>query len=375
MPKPVLERYRHCPLSSIPCWDKLDFAQYIEFTEGLVAQCRLDLTLENCQQVVNANRAFEFNPIGKSPIGIILAHGLMDSPFSMHDLGQYFANHNCLVRAVLLPGHGTRPGDLLNVTMQDWVDCVRFAIKQTRPLVDKLIVVGFSGGASIALLQGIHNPEVDALITLAPSLKLLNRAAALSGLVHIYGKYTGKAHWFSRQAEIDYARYESFPANLARQAYRLTELTRKSLAKHPITIPTQIILTDDDETVCTSTTLRYFKLLPHLKNQLLIYSKHPEQYKNLVNVEARISEHPALGILDFSHISLPIAPSNPHYGAQADLPLVTLEPNQPLQDSIILRGAINRLNRQKYRLQRLTYNPDFTYMTNKMWQFIESIDT
>lgn len=369
----VLERYRHCQLNSAPRWDALNFGRYIEFTQALVTQCRLDLTPENSAKVIQANSAFELGATGKKSIGIILAHGLMDSPFTMRDLGDYFAKQDCLVRAVLLPGHGTRPGDLLNVTLQDWIDSVHFAIAQTRPCVEKLIVVGFSGGASIALLQALNNPHVDAIVALAPSLKLLNRAAALSGLLHIYGKYTGKAHWFSRQAELDYARYESFPANLARQAYRLTELTRKSLAHKTLNIPTQIIITQDDETVCSRTTLKYFELFTHPKNQLLLYTKHPEQYRGIAQLEARMSQQPQAGILDFSHISLPIAATNPHYGINGDLRLVTLEPNQPLHDSLIMRGAINKLNRQKHRLQRLTYNPDFDYMTQKIWRFIEAL--
>ncbi|MGI9500774.1 MAG: hypothetical protein ACR2P3_12090, partial [Geminicoccaceae bacterium] len=42
--------------------------------------------------------------------GILLIHGLNDTPFSMWDLGSRFAKACYLVRGVLLPGHGTVPG-------------------------------------------------------------------------------------------------------------------------------------------------------------------------------------------------------------------------------------------------------------------------
>ena len=47
-------------------------------------------------------------------------HGLEDSPQSFVDIGQELADEGFLVRTVLLPDHGTRPGDMVNVDHNDW---------------------------------------------------------------------------------------------------------------------------------------------------------------------------------------------------------------------------------------------------------------
>ena len=51
--------------------------------------------------------------------GIVLLHGLADMPLAMCDLAEAFAARCFLVRAMLLPGHGARAGDLLAVTRGD----------------------------------------------------------------------------------------------------------------------------------------------------------------------------------------------------------------------------------------------------------------
>ncbi len=44
---------------------------------------------------------------------VVLVHGLSDTTFAMRDLAMTFAKQCFESRAVLLPGHGTRPADLM----------------------------------------------------------------------------------------------------------------------------------------------------------------------------------------------------------------------------------------------------------------------
>ena len=58
----------------------------------------------------------------------LLIHDLGGTPYEMRDMARAFADACYLVRAILLPGHGTVPGDLLDVDYRQWVDATRSAV-------------------------------------------------------------------------------------------------------------------------------------------------------------------------------------------------------------------------------------------------------
>lgn len=368
----LLSKYRPCRIKPEKTWIANSYAEYIDKTETLIRQCRTDLTEENRSVIINANSPFELNS-DQNKIGVVLFHGLLDSPFGMRDLASVFETQGYLVRTVLIPGHGTRPGDLLTASLSDWLDATRFAIEQTLPQVDKLFLLGFSGGASLALLHALNYPDVAGVITLAPSLRLLNKAASLSGLIHVYGTYRKKHHWFERQADYDYARYEAFPANLAVQAAKLAKMTRKSLQVSQLPQPWLTILTADDETICSDTVTEVFNKTTCPDNRLLMYANKMPVDKLPDRVEYRISRDLREHILDYSHIALPISPNNPHYGVNGDQVSQTLFYDKAIDDQSVYQGAVTRRNRANYNLQRLLYNPDFDYMARKIVKFIERL--
>ena len=80
---------------------------------------------------------FELSPSGQCASqrtrvpakGILLIHGLSDMPFAMHDLPRAFAKRCFLIRVILLPGQGSRAGDLLNVSRTDWLNATGFGLE------------------------------------------------------------------------------------------------------------------------------------------------------------------------------------------------------------------------------------------------------
>jgi len=368
----LLSRYKPCHKQLEKNWESRDFQEYIDKTVLQIKRCRTDLTETNKNIVLHANSPFELPAKENSRAGILLFHGLLDSPFGMHDLASVLQQQGYLVRGILLPGHGTRPGDLLKVTLNDWLAATQTAIEQTLNHVDKLFVLGFSGGASLALLNALNNDNIAGVISIAPSLRLLNKAAALSGLIHVYGHYRKKHHWFARQINYDYARYEAFPANLAVQAAKLAKFTRKQLQSRELPQPWLTILTADDETVCSETVYDLFNKTNCEKNRLLMYSnKMPQAIPD--RVEYRISRDLNNFILDYSHICLPISPNNSHYGVTGDQENQILLYDKSIDDKSVYQGAVTRKNRANYNLQRLLYNPDFNYMAGKIVKFIEEL--
>src|SRR5690348_2719348 len=95
-----------------------DSPKYLEKCKNIIKKTRLDHHVE-------PNLPFELKPATRSPKqGVLLLHGLLDSPFVMKDIGNYFQSQGMLVRALVLPGHGTVPGALLNVSYHDWLAAV-----------------------------------------------------------------------------------------------------------------------------------------------------------------------------------------------------------------------------------------------------------
>jgi len=74
----------------------------------------------------------------------------------MHDLAEHLASTCFIARTVLLPGHGTRVGDLLVVDHHDWLQSVRYLARQAAVENDNVILGGFSLGATLSLIIAIE---------------------------------------------------------------------------------------------------------------------------------------------------------------------------------------------------------------------------
>ena len=91
-------------------------------------------------KIVDGNAPFELKPPAGCPSGhgkpyrrgILLTHGLTDSPYSMRALGSFFQKNCFRVMAILLPGHGTQPGDLLDIHWQEWAKAEAYGTDATR---------------------------------------------------------------------------------------------------------------------------------------------------------------------------------------------------------------------------------------------------
>ena len=111
------------------------FATYIKETREMMIKARVDVHDDNRDVVLKANMPFELRPDegsfpkgkdGKYRKGILLIHGLSDSPYLFQPLARHLQKQGFFVRALLLPGHGTVPGDLLGIRYQEWIRAVQY---------------------------------------------------------------------------------------------------------------------------------------------------------------------------------------------------------------------------------------------------------
>ena len=359
------------------------FEQYLSHTRRIIAQARTDIREDNKEKVVEANAPFEYRPApgdcppargGKTKDGILLIHGLFDSPFMMRDLGAHFRSKCFLVRAILLPGHGTVPGDLLKVRYEEWIRAAEYGIASFRGETENLYVAGFSTGGTLALHQSLQGAPIKALILFAPAVALNDKRAFLANLAETGSK------WEEVAQDRDYAKYESFAMNAAGQIYSLTKRLGTLSKKRSLDIPIFIALSADDTTVDSAETVEYFRTTSNPKSRMLLYSnerKEEEDSRITRSDRALDWEH----VLDFSHIALTIHPGNPHYGVGGDYKNCQHYLEDPARmkecwtDDSLVSGEVTDQNKEDREVfRRLSYNPDFENMMLKIDSFLASIE-
>ncbi|MFN7096207.1 MAG: alpha/beta hydrolase [Gammaproteobacteria bacterium] len=353
-------------------YSNLNFGEYLLWNEELIKKSRCDLTFKDEQKIINANKPFEFKPTTATKHGILLIHGLLSCPFAMHDLGQHLVKRGFLVRSILLPGHGTRPGDLRDINLEDWLATVEFGLNSLKQDVTHLWVSGLSGGASLAILSTLIRKDIEGLLLFAPSIRLSNPLARFSPLINQLNMRFGWDYWPDLDQEVDYTKYHSYPVHFATQAYRLTQTLRRMLKKQSVTCPVWMAMSEDDETVSVKAVLSFFQHCSNPQNRLLWYAKKAPPTKNK-RIIYRPSSFPSENVLDFSHACLTFSPHNSHYGIEGDYLAPLHVPVNLLTDYIVYHGALTRYNLKHYAMRRLLYNPDFIGMTQELDKFITAV--
>jgi alpha-beta hydrolase superfamily lysophospholipase len=370
----------------------------------------------------NWNRSFELS--SDSPAGgALLLHGMSDSPYSLRALGAALNRRNYWVIGLRLPGHGTAPSGLLNVTWEDMAAAVRLGFEHLASKVGQkpIHMVGYSTGAPLALnftldaLEGKVSPLPASLVLISPAVGL-HPAARLAGLMDGLSMVPGLARlaWLSITPEFDPYKYNSFATNAGTQVDRLTrDVSRRIVDKgRPGPIggfpPTLVFKSAIDATVSTDAVVDSF--LKHLgpdghelvlfdinrfaaKTTLLIddpgllsdrlmaegnlpftltlvTNESPKSRQVIARRKAPLSTvAPEIKRLDLSwpaevislsHVALPIPPDDPLYGQRL-----------PEDDKVLflgqmaIRGERGLLRISSEWLLRLRYNPLYDFVESR----------
>ncbi len=187
---------------------------------------------------IDWNRSYESVPTGPIRGGVLLLHGLSDSPYSLRHIAALYEKRGYVVVLPRLPGHGTVPSSLLDVQWQDWLAVVGLAAREVRARIgpDKPFqVVGYSNGGALALKYAMDvaatdsttMPRPDRVVLISPMIGL-GRIAAVSRLLPAFGSlpYFEHSLWLDVQPEFNPFKYNSFPVNAAVQSYLLTTLVK-----------------------------------------------------------------------------------------------------------------------------------------------------
>lgn len=256
----------------------------------------------------------------------ILVHGLSDSAFSMRDLGQTLAEGCYVARTALLPGHGTKPGDLLNVRLKDWKETVEYLIRQASQEHSNIITVGFSLGALLTLSEAIKpDSPIDAAITVSPAFYLTTSPyAELTRWLYPFKR------WLDTEKPDDTYRYEAIPTIAVAETVKAKQRFHQLLdLSGSINLPWLVIQSEDDLVVETYRNQRLFlQHAQHETSRLITYRSDSQQAQattqsknnnsgneKLIDLSAWSAQHQVTGL---THVAIHQAPDNLHYGIDGD---------------------------------------------------------
>ena len=173
--------------------------------------------------------------------GVLLLHGLTDSPYSMRHLARIYGAQGYFVVALRIPGHGTIPAELMRVNRRDWNAAVRLAARHVRDRIGPDLpfhMVGYSNGGALALqyaLDALEEPNLpppDGLMVLSPMIAVTPAAAAGRSIARLGAiPYFEKSRWLDLMPEYMPYKYNSFPANAAYQSHVVSTRLVRSLAR------------------------------------------------------------------------------------------------------------------------------------------------
>lgn len=388
---PLNARHNSSGLNSRFNGGQLSFSDYVATSLEMVRKIRKNDKPDTSNKVIAGNAPFELEPHGsafsgkqkKYRRGILLTHGLSDSPYFMRYLARDFQENGFRVMAVLLPGHGTQPGDLLDVTWQEWEMAVAYGTDRLAAEVDEVYLGGYSAGGALSILQSLHDKRVLGLYLFAPALEIACRAA-YANMHKIISWLLPRHKWVYIKPDKDLYKYESFAKNTAAQMYALTRALNLQLQKHPVLIPIFAVASEDDKTVCTKAIIKFMAQQANPSNRLVLYTT--EEKKILQNtaseyIEWVYSVMPEQGVLSSAHTAILLPSSDEHYGTQGDYVNCVHYFPEHMDKYIACKkshatswlGELTEKNLQTGIVRRLMYNPNFGAMINSLRQFMNKL--
>lgn len=370
---------------------RVSFAEYVSLTRDMLRRFHAGVGSNSLGKIVDGNAPFEMKPPAGFPSGnnkayrrgVLLTHGLSDSPYFMRHLGSFFQEQGFRVMAVLLPGHGTQPGDLLDAGWQQWAGTVAYGVDRLAEEADEIYLGGFSAGGTLSVCHSLRDERVRGLFLFSPALRI-SRRAVLANFHKLYSWLIPSGKWLELKPDHDIYKYESFPKNAVVQMHALTREVRKLLQQHEVDIPVFVAASADDATVDVSATLGFVAQARHASSRMVLYTTEtsrvlagiPSERLELVN-----SVVPEQRILSSSHMAMLLPADDMHYGLAGDYSnCIHYYPdniekyaaciNNPHTD---LQGELTEANLDAGILRRLMYNPNFSALKRSMKGFIDDL--
>lgn len=348
------------------------FAEYQQQTRDFVAAHRAFQTLDKASEL-RLNTPQEWSPAQHARKGILLIHGLGDGPGSFVDIAPELAKQGFLVRTVLLPGHGTRPADLLDVDVSQWRQVVREQADILAKDVDSLWLGGFSTGGNLALEYAMAHDNVQGLLLFSPAFKSSTGYDFLAPTVALFRDWLRPpSAVFPQQIA---TRYLRVPTNGFAQFWRTSASAQRLLARKPWTKPALLVLTSHDSVLNTRWILDQFdRRFTHPASRVIWYGTPPPEAAKMPRLRVKTDYLPQDRISQFSHMSVLFSPRNPLYGRKGSVLLCANGQSEEAAKRCLAGEEVwysdwGLVEANKIHA-RLTWNPWFDWQTTVMDEVI-----
>ncbi len=353
------------------------YEQYLQDAQEWMGVNRRYVT-DNHDEELQMHLPFEYRPQKPNGKGILMIHGFSDSPFNFQDFGRYFADRGYLVRGVLIPGHGTKPEDMLNVTFDDWDRMVEEQTKLMAQEVDELYIAGFSAGGNLAVHEAYENSAVDGMILFAPALAIRTKLYKMVPVVSFFTDWLIEPE--DRDGGLNRFRYRTVPMQALETFTDSMESAMRRLQGEPYTKPVMVFFAENDTIVDSQ------KLLPMMQekftspySRFVWYGDHlPE---GAVASDKRLTVLtdflPEYRIRSFSHLGIMFSPENPWYGSEGKQRYCLRGQSDAKRDYChtgkpVWYGSW-REDRDGHPYARLTFNPYFEQQNELIDNTLKSI--
>jgi esterase/lipase len=297
----------------------------------------------------------------------------------MRDLAMTFAKKCFETRALLLPGHGTRPADLMVVDHHDWLSHVEAALRQARAESPFVVVAGFSLGAALALTAATKSPDnVDAVIGLAPAYRI--RSNFLARQARWIATFRP---WLDLGPREDFARYGAMPTRgIASTMAALGTMESQIRQRGPIQTPWMLVQSEDDEVVDVAWNRQFFDANALNARSLLVnyFSNPPQRTASDRSVWLAASDT-SMRVVGLSHLAVHISPENPHYGESGTYrncgspPFRTEEQVRACkQAQRVWYGVGGQSPPAGEAGARATFNPHYRDLERRIGEFLDRVD-
>ena len=344
----------YVPSDTLPNYSQSSFQQYMDETKQWLTEHRV-FKSNDLEKELAVNLPFEIKPNKPNGKGVLLVHGLGDSPFSFIDVAQHLAKQGYLVRSILLPGHGSKVGDLMLPSLEDWQNVVHHHTQLLKEQTEEVWLGGYSTGANLVTSEALKDNDIKGLLLFSPAFKPGSPTVKFAKIASYF------VTWADQDPETNPIRYNSLPMHGAAVYYDTVKVVQQDLEDKKYTKPVFMIASEGDHVIDTTFATSVFKnQFTNVKNHLVWQGENTFPANNATTFSMN---RPDLKIVDGSHMGLLFSPINPEYGEKGTVRICsngqTEEQEKACEEGADVWFSAYGVKEEGKIFARLTYNPYF----------------
>jgi len=173
----------------------------------------------------------------------------------MRLLGNFLNEKGYSITAPLLPGHGTKPEDMMKCTWQDWYKELESAVTYlTKQNCTKIYLIGLSMGSLIALYGAAQKLPISGVVAMAPPIHLGPKIIYAAPIIKYFKKSVKKEDIAESIDGIQRVAYSEHIIHGVHELLKLRKEVKRSLAD--IKKPALIVHSKDDR-LCLPSSAQY----------------------------------------------------------------------------------------------------------------------